>query len=1151
MELPAVTEGLSSQLILAEFQGPVAADITSVTDTGDWFARGLAALRHKQAENRCSEADVSMNLVVPCIEEVLQYPPADVDAEALMNRKRPDYVCRGADGRAEVIIEVKNLDTPLTKRLSSRSAWHSSPYGQVTRYLERYPIARDGTWGTVTNGQDWILLRRVGQDVEQLASARVDGLADVDRMLRPIRESRRKRVQRMLPLEEPESPNWLDLLQNPDLTPTEFVREARPDGSEAIILERQHALARTTELPALEGEFWGRSVWLACLKIDLPDRHVAPPDITEELRPIIEARSPYRVYGIAYWKDLEDETRCRGFLWERGAISTTSALDPHFPGFRGAKQIRDLARVGSLDDAGDVLSGNELRREFYEEVDRWFRRTPRGRNDLRHMIRILFAWLLQERGVLPDTALWDPSEVQEAEGMEIHSHLEWLFSGILAVEERKRHPDDAASLSRRWPGRRVPFLNGSLYTPLASGEEPTALPNRLYVAVGGQPGLFRILRRYDWTLREQTGYETESALDPSMLGTLFERLMLSAEGPRVDAGGNIRMPGGSYYTPQDLVDEMTSDAIAHWLSGKIRELGPAQVRNLVHPIPADTNWKRWGRSRKDEVRARLEKVTVFDPCCGSGAFTVGMLQALLRAHRRLGNGRSPAVGPGSLEWIVEKQLHAADIHPLAVLITRLRLFLALVDAQWSGRDGQVGALPNLETRCGTADTLCVELSDGGQTQQLGSDEWDKAIGDWQASRELWVRAHSEGDKADALREERKARRVLKHLAEWRPGYDSAWLDVEFLAAAERPSSIDVRKQFVAPRGWDIVIGNPPYQRSDKRDRERGDRLGYRARHNLYTMFIEAALEVAGEHGCVTLVVPHSIVFRRESSYRKLRQVIESAADGVEIRTYDNRPKPVFPKVPWIKGHRTSVESRQRVTILSVRKGTSAEENVFGCGLIRLDAENRGEILRADRRAVAQPRFRRQWTHAPTRETVELLRRMWRESKVQPRKTATARTVAFPRTGMYFVTCLPSELSPLRNPKLHSLNDDEYFWPWIGLYNSHLFHAYWLMTGDAFHVTATEFAAIEPPAGWKDESLRSRTEETSRRLVSTSVLDACKVVHTGRGRSRWPNVSFHSAQAGRMVVTAVDRLLLEAYGLGERPLLDQIRIMRTGSAHLIQ
>ena len=447
--------------------------------------------------------------------------------------------------------------------------------------------------------------------------------------------------------------------------------------------------------------------------------------------------------------------------------------------------------------------------------------------------------------------------------------------------------------------------------------------------------------------------------------------------------------------------------------------------------------------------------------------------------------------------------------------------------------------------------LWVELSAGGQTQQLGSDEWDKAIGDWQASRELWVRAHSEGDKADALREERKARRVLKQLAEWRPGYDSAWLDVEFLAAAERPSSIDVRKQFVAPRGWDIVIGNPPYQRSDKRDRERGDRLGYRARHNLYTMFIEAALEVAGEHGCVTLVVPHSIVFRRESSYRKLRQVIESAADGVEIRTYDNRPKPVFPKVPWIKGHRTSVESRQRVTILSVRKGTSAEENVFGCGLIRLDAENRGEILRADRRAVAQPRFRRQWTHAPTRETVDLLRRMWRESKVQPRKTATARTVAFPQTGMYFVTCLPSELSPLRNPKLHTLNDDEYFWPWIGLYNSHLFHAYWLMTGDAFHVTATEFAAIEPPAGWKDESLRSRIEETSRRLVSTSVLDACKVVHTGRGRSRWPNVNFHSAQAGRMVVTALDRLLLEAYGLGERPLLDQIRIMRTGSAHLIQ
>ena len=52
-----------------------------------------------------------------------------------MERKRPDYVCRGPDGRAEVIVEVKNLNAPLTERVSFQAAWHTSPYGQISRYL--------------------------------------------------------------------------------------------------------------------------------------------------------------------------------------------------------------------------------------------------------------------------------------------------------------------------------------------------------------------------------------------------------------------------------------------------------------------------------------------------------------------------------------------------------------------------------------------------------------------------------------------------------------------------------------------------------------------------------------------------------------------------------------------------------------------------------------------------------------------------------------------------------------------------------------------------------------------------------------------------------------------------------------------------------
>ena len=127
-------------------------------------------------------------------------------------------------------------------------------------------------------------------------------------------------------------------------------------------------------------------------------------------------------------------------------------------------------------------------------------------------------------------------------------------------------------------------------------------------------------------------------------------------------------------------------------------------------------------------------------------------------------------------------------------------------------------------------------------------------------------------------------------------------------------------------------------------------------------------------------------------------------------------------------------------------------------------------------------------------------------------------------------------------------DDEFFWPWIGLYNSHLFHAYWLMTGDAFHITAMDYATVASPAGWKDESLRAEIERKTKLLVSKRVLDACRVVHTGEGRSKWPNVNFHPRREGREIVSVLDRLLIEAYDLKERPLLDHIRMMRTGSAY---
>ena len=361
-----------------------------------------------------------------------------------------------------------------------------------------------------------------------------------------------------------------------------------------------------------------------------------------------------------------------------------------------------------------------------------------------------------------------------------------------------------------------------------------------------------------------------------MLGEMFEQLMLKTEGARLEGGTDHRkMPGGTYYTPQDVADEMTADAIAGWLSRRVPHIEWGHARELVHPLADGDGWRHWNPNTKRDVARLLRDITVFDPCCGSGVFTLATLHGLWRALRRLCPGR---ITPKDLELIIERQLYAADIHPMAVLITRLRLFIALIDARL--RHGASGAqltvpLPNLETRCIAANTLSVEVA--GQ-DVLRDANWDRGMADLRAAREMWTVAHYPEDKETALEEESRARQRLKVLGwSWSAPDELKWLDLDFLSITNWPADQDVRKLFPAPQGgWDIVIGNPPYQSPDEEDKHHGKKLGYAgATSNLYLMFIEAALKVTRPGGCVTLVVPHSIVFRRDTTHANVRKQIEN------------------------------------------------------------------------------------------------------------------------------------------------------------------------------------------------------------------------------------------------------------------------------------
>ena len=517
---------------------------------------------------------------------------------------------------------------------------------------------------------------------------------------------------------------------------------------------------------------------------------------------------------------------------------------------------------------------------------------------------------------------------------------------------------------------------------------------------------------------------------------------------------------------------------------------------------------------------------------------MSVLQALCRAQERLGNRRRDAQ---LLESILERQIHAVDIHPMAVLVTRLRLYIALAEV----RSGTASPLPNLETRCIAADALCVDLQK--QIDLLhGGAEFERAMGNWRAAREMWTSAHEPEEKLAVEAEIDQARSDLRALVGEGFGENTAWLDADYRSDSAVGAEVDLRMICPAPRhGWDIVLGNPPYQAPSQAQKQRARRLGFEGTKNLYLLFIEAALGISRPDGFVCLIVPHSIVFgRTPQDFAKVRDRIEHTADRIDVSIFDNRPQPVFPRLPWLP---TGQENRQRVAVLEIQKAVhdSGEPEICSTGLLRLEAATRALILSGPKIRVQQPIDKSQWLSAPTAEMVELLGRMRGEARASDQE---GKAITFPATAMYFLTCLPKNVLENRNRTEYFIPDNSLFWPWIGLYNSRVFHAYWLMVGDAFHVTAAEYATVAAPAGWKRLDLRAKCEAATRELLSEHVLAACRKDHSGRGGERWPNFDFYSHPRGRDLVDQLDGLILQAYGLDSPETRSQLETFRTMGAH---
>ena len=303
--------------------------------------------------------------------------------------------------------------------------------------------------------------------------------------------------------------------------------------------------------------------------------------------------------------------------------------------------------------------------------------------------RLMFIYFLSRKGWLAFhddndylNALW--KDYQAADSDDKNFHLDRLsllfFAGLNNPQSR--------DLSRNNPVLYAkigapPFLNGGLF-------EKTGLDKRTGLVVPDsviKPILSDLFDRFNFTVMESTPFDIEVAVDPEMLGKVFEELVTG------------RHDSGSYYTPRPVVSFMCREALKGYLEGCATGLAKEEIAKFVDE--RDTSGV--SLTFAPGVADALEDVTVVDPACGSGAYLLGMMQELVDLRTALFNIGADARSLYELKLhIIQRNLYGVDIDEFAVNIAMLRMWLSLV-IEYEGDRPE--PLPNLDFKVVQGDSL--------------------------------------------------------------------------------------------------------------------------------------------------------------------------------------------------------------------------------------------------------------------------------------------------------------------------------------------------------------------------------------------------------------------------------------------------------------
>lgn len=1114
----------------------------------------LAQNHRSLAFGRASEEDVVNHLVAPVLDH-LGYTAATTRHQYHIGRRKADAALWPNEDAMRwqppaVILEAKKLGA----NFDGGPSLTSTPLRQIEGYMVSAE-SRGDVLGVLTDGVRWRVLRRTGSvNVEALGEwSVIEDPKAIDEIAKLIgRKSDSVQALAAAPRRAAGKKRWkkaLDILAE-DVAPRALFGALALDGEVRNDMtpngDMQAALAQA------RGD-WLSVAWTRGPQVESDQQDLFPADNAAVIVGYAEVRSAARDDVHVLLRSLAarstagasaclvshrtagDVKTVRVGVHRGGRTSVGEPFDAEIPNDKAAAVMNRLYNLTSQAKVAekrieDVVSNIDVHKAFFDQIRRWVARQMKGKTRrersaiLRHLLRCVFLWSIRERIGIPDCvfhSLW----WRRLRRGSYHKHLvRFLFHDRLNKRRnRPRHSVEAVQDALR----SVRYLNGSLFAQ-QDGDSALTLSDADYFGhKEGREGLWTIFAAHRWTTQEEDAEVREQSVDPKMLGGLFENLMATVE---TGSTANLleRMPGGTYYTPVDLVWEMTKDALTERLLAA--ELPQDWSRKAVTALFADGSLPKKGRKT---VARELASLTVFDPAVGSGEFLLGITKAIGRGLAKLG-----AAHLARTRRIVEEQIHGQDVNALAASVARLRLFIAIEDDEVELAGER--PLPNLEAKVVCADSIGTEIRHEGTASFSAADPTViAALSKCQEIQDQFLLTH--GSRKDKLRTARRnAGAELKAALKRTMGTHGsleAFAEHDYLDQGnETPVMTDPRWTFGshAARGFDVVIGNPPYvglrgMKPGIRDAlsKNAKRNGYRKFDDLYMPFCEGALELAKpQKGTVCLVVPLSLSFASQKA--SIRNAYVSACSRIMVRHQDNRPDTTFGHSPVEHG-----ENRQRTTIvLAVRGDEKCRFATSGLG--RWPKALRHRYLRLRPRVAWSERTvtkklptecQGQWPRIATAEGARILREVIvRGAPAAYRGTAA---IGLPKSAMYFVTVAPAGL--LDRGEEHLACDERSIDVFLALLNSGVAYLWWKAWGDGFHVKAATYAALPdlraliPPNRLADlgdfgTALRQKLEHGKRRVTQSG---------TGGGRQT-ENMNLWETAAE--LLDEIDDLILMGLGL---------------------